>query len=242
MATAKIASAQPKLRPDGTQAKFDGQRGTTWYCIVKLDNGMEGEVGQQTEGCRWKEGDEVTYEYKPNEKNPQYMGKLSLKKIDGGRPYGGGGYSGGGKTFDTTGVEVGHAISSAISILSIAAKQQPSIQDIEIKAKEILALSDRMKSERRADNAAKAASETPQQESPSQQQQASTPSTKQDAGKPSIKKGDKTYNAILSKIQAKDPNVNIDLLKPKYDISDELVSELKRLQQEYMSADDDLPF
>ena len=238
MATAKITSAQPKLRPDGTQAKYDGQRGTTWYCIVKLDNGTEGEVGQQSEGCRWKEGDEVTYEYKPNE-NPKYMGKLSLKKVDGGRPYGGGGYSGGGKTFDVTGVEVGHAITSAINVLAIAAKQQPTIQDIENKAKEILALSDRMKADRRSDNAAKAVSETPKQGEDVRPQ---NPDAKQESGKPSINKGDKTYNAILSKIQAKDPAVDIDLLIPKYDISNELVSELKKLQQEYMAADDDLPF
>jgi hypothetical protein len=240
MATATITSAKPKMK-DGVQNSFQSQNGTLYTCEVVLDNGTKGDVNQKTAGCKWNVGDTVEYEYTPNATNPKYNGKLKLKAVGGGSGYSapqGGGSRGG---YDSVGPEVGHAITSAIAILSSGGREA-RVEMIEPLAKNILDLSDRLKAERRAANAPAPAPAAPAAVA----QPAPAGSHVQTAGKPELVKGSKAWNALVDRIQKNDPAVDVNLLKSTFAVSYEIEREIVDMMARYAaladSDTDSLPF
>ena len=237
MATATITSAKPKMK-DGVQNSFSTANGTLYTCEVVLDNGIKGDVNQKTAGCKWNVGDVVEYEYTPNATNPKYNGKLKLKAAGSGysAPQGGGSRGG----YDNVGPEVGHAITSAIAVLSSGGAV--GFDMIEPVAKQILELSDRLKAERRAANAPAPAPAAPA--AVAQPAPASAPA--QQAGKPELVKGSKAWNALVDRIQKNDPAVDVNLLKATFNVSYELEREIVDMKNRYAAlADSDnnsLPF
>jgi len=80
--TAKVVSINPLMK-DGQQEKYKD-----WYkSVVKLDNGIEGNVNSKESTPPYKIGDEVDYEAKYYGQDNQFV-NMSVKTKDSGKPRG----------------------------------------------------------------------------------------------------------------------------------------------------------
>lgn len=243
MSISKVKSSKLRLDQEGNQRSFQSQNGMLYYTEVELEDGAKGEVGSKTPGIKWNVGEAVQYTYTPNS-NPKYLGKLKLERPKDGS-YSGGGSNGGGsseqkpsgRSFDQVGVEVGHAITNAVALLSIGAKVVPSSEAIKEKAREILALSDELKAERRAQQGE-------QKSAPAQAQQAPA------QGKPTLTQ--ELADKFIERVKKGDANATMESLTSYYDVPNDLLGKIataillsgsgSAVPANVPDAHDDLPF
>lgn len=214
---AKVVSSKMSLDREGNQRSYTGQHGTLYYSDVELDNGVKGQVGSKNPGVKWNPGDTVQFTYTPPT-DPKYPGKLKLERPKEGS-YSGGGSNGGGsseqkssgRSFDQVGVEVGHAITNAVALLSIGAKVVPSSEAIKEKAWEILALSDELKAERRAQQGEPKSAPAPAQQAPAQ-------------GKPTLTQ--ELADKFIERVKKGDANATMESLTSYYDVPNDLLGKI----------------
>lgn len=214
---AKVVSSKMSLDREGNQRSYTGQHGTLYYSDVELDNGVKGQVGSKNPGVKWNTGDTVQFTYTPPT-DPKYPGKLKLEKPKDGS-YSGGGSNGGGsseqkpsgRSFDHVGVEVGHAITNAVALLSVGAKAVPSSDAIKEKAREILMMSDELKAERRAQ-------QTEQKSAPALAQQAPA------QGKPMLTQ--ELADKFIERVKNGDANATMESLTSYYDVPNDLLGKI----------------
>lgn len=217
MGVSTVRSSKIRTDQNGEQRSYTGQNGTLYYTEVELEDGTKGEVGSKTPGIKWQQGDAVQYTFTPNA-NPKYLGKLKLEKPKDGSYSGVGGaqHTGGrpqqqqsARTFDTVGVEVGHAVTNAVTILSIGAKVAPTPEAIKEKAREILKLSDELKAERRAQQGEPKASPAPAQ---------------QTSAKPVLTQ--ELADKFIERVKRGDATANMESLTSYYDVPKELLRDI----------------
>lgn len=217
MSISKVKSSKIRTDQNGEQRSFQSQNGMLYYTEVELEDGTKGEVGSKTPGVKWNVGDTVQYTYTPNS-NPKYLGKLKLEKPKDGS-YSGGGAGGGGsaeqkssgRSFDQVGVEVGHAITNAVALLSIGSKVVPTSEAIREKAREILKLSDELKAERRAQQGEPKPAPTPAQQAPAQ----SKPVLTQELA-----------DTFIARVKNGDASANMEALTSYYDVPNNLLGQI----------------
>jgi hypothetical protein len=224
MAISKVVSSEIKRNKDGDQNSYSSQFGTMYCTIVTLEDGTKGEVSSKKAGIAWEPGTVVEYKYTaPNDQ--KYPGKLSLSKPKDGAGYSGGGNnapqspsgpSGGSQRsgYDVVGPEIGHAITSAISLLSVGAKAMPTIEQLKEKAREVLAMSDELKAERRAAQGTTAA-HAPAPAAPA-------------AGKPKAKPvlTAELKATFIERVKNADPTATMEALAGYYDIPQDMLGEI----------------
>lgn len=140
MGLSKVKNVQGK----GT---WESLNGTMYQFIYEMEDGAKLQANHKTQGGAFAVGTEVEYEITRTHEKFGDSGKVR-------KPNSGNFNSGGGK-FDTTGVEVGHAISNGVQIAVAKHGAATELQHIESYARKILGLSAKMKAE--VTNAKKAA-------------------------------------------------------------------------------------
>ena len=139
MGLSKVKNVQGK----GT---WESNYGTLYQFIYEMEDGTTLQANHKKQDGAFAVGAEVEYEITST--HDTYGNKGKVKKPDSG-------FSGGRKEFDTTGVEVGHAISNGVQIAVAKHGAATELQHIESYARKILGLSAKMKAE--VTNAKKAA-------------------------------------------------------------------------------------
>ena len=127
---------------------WESQNGTMYQFIYEMEDGAKLQANHKSQGGAFAVGTEVEYEITRTHEKFGDSGKVR-------KPNSGNFNSGGRKEFDTTGVEVGHAISNGVQIAVAKHGAATELQHIESYARKILGLSAKMKAE--VTNAKKAA-------------------------------------------------------------------------------------
>ncbi len=150
MKTSKVKSVQG----NGT---WESQSGTMYQFIYEMEDGAKLQANHKSQEGAFEVGSEVEYEITRTHEKFGDSGRV--RKPNSGSF--GGSFGGGKREFDTTGVEVGHAISNGVQIAVAKHGAATELQHIESYARKILALSAKMKAE--VTNAKKAQEPAPQQ-------------------------------------------------------------------------------